>query len=703
MRYLLAVVTLVLAPAAAQSSWRFESGPGSTTNGLAYDEARSELVALGFDDTWTHDGNRWQRHESPAALRNRQEPQLAFDEVSRQVVLFGGRVGTAAVGETWTWDGAQWTLVDNTPALATPRGSMTFDPSRGRLVRHGTFQAGGFRMWEWDGTNWLQIGLGNGLVHDIVYDRANGKLLGHEGFGFYEWSGSSWVGPPLPVLPVGADRVIYDRARQELIGLRGDGYTFQVYRDTGAGFVLAATTAAPADREHLGLTYDTSTETVVLHGGTDNPGYPDRTDTWDWDGVQWTEREPAPSLRSLAFAPLYRNVVHDPVRDRVVLYQSSYFGPGEAGFIEWDGARWTRLAGLAPIPVGAFGPLLWDSVRQRLLLVTRSGSGPIRVWTFDGSAWVEIVTTNPPPHRPGFECAFDAANDQVVLFDGGVLGSPETWLFDGTDWQQSNPAVSPTTSLNAMVYDPLRQLVVLFSTTGKTWVWNGTTWAFRPTPTALHSRLGFAMAWDETRGKVVLTGGAVPQTQLRNYTLRAAQLWEWDGSWTLSSDPVPQSLCASLVSTDDGLLLLGGAQPIQTSALRRLVNDPLAATTTYGVGCPGSLGVPILDPTFVPYLGHATFGVRLTSVPANVLTSVAFGLLPDNTALGNGCTALVAGPLAVDVTVSDPGGAARFALPIPTDPTFIGTRIYSQGAALDPAGALGGIAVSAASEMVIGN
>lgn len=110
--------------------------------------------------------------------------------------------------------------------------------------------------------------------------------------------------------------------------------------------------------------------------------------------------------------------------------------------------------------------------------------------------------------------AFDPIRGRTVLFSGGDLDGPpavqETWEWDGSTWRnvQPLPPRPPARLHSMMAFDPSRGKVVLFGgatdTQGTTvfddtWTWDGTTWVpistgARPTP-----RWGSAMAFDAAR------------------------------------------------------------------------------------------------------------------------------------------------------------------------------------------------------------
>jgi len=89
--------------------------------GIAFDQTRGETVIFGgvdaenqkLADTWRWDGTRWRQAASAVAPPRRSEGYLAYDEMRRVCVLFGGE-GVDVVptlGDTWEWNGTSWTRV----------------------------------------------------------------------------------------------------------------------------------------------------------------------------------------------------------------------------------------------------------------------------------------------------------------------------------------------------------------------------------------------------------------------------------------------------------------------------------------------------------------------------------------------------------------------------------------------------------------
>jgi hypothetical protein len=54
-----------------------------------------------LDDTWTWDGIDWHQIH-PGTPPARESQAMAYDAATGQIVMFGGEVSGAVVGETWT-------------------------------------------------------------------------------------------------------------------------------------------------------------------------------------------------------------------------------------------------------------------------------------------------------------------------------------------------------------------------------------------------------------------------------------------------------------------------------------------------------------------------------------------------------------------------------------------------------------------------
>jgi len=87
------------------------------------------------------------------------------------------------------------------------------------------------------------------------------------------------------------------------------------------------------------MAYDAARRVTVLFGGWDG-SYP--TDTWTWDGTNWTRMSPSAS------PPGRQNgaMAYDAVRHVVVLFGGwtcCVYGGDFSDTWEWDGLNWTQV------------------------------------------------------------------------------------------------------------------------------------------------------------------------------------------------------------------------------------------------------------------------------------------------------------------------------------------------------------------------
>ncbi len=186
--------------------------------------------------------------------------------------------------------------------------------------------------------------------------------------------------------------------------------------------------------------------TVLFGGNGTTGGTPKFDETWEWDGIDWTQRSPAaaPSARDTTMA-------YDSARGVTVLY-GGYDGALKGDTWEWDGTSWTLRTPTDPEgdgdPLPTQAPsLAYDSARGVTVLfggsIVPPGSGKVysgETWEWNGTSWRHAVPTDPegdgnPSPRWG-EIAYDTARGTVVLFGGsGNSGvKNDTWEWNGTSW-----------------------------------------------------------------------------------------------------------------------------------------------------------------------------------------------------------------------------------------------------------------------------
>ena len=258
---------------------------------MAYDSNRGRTVLFGgsaippapFNDTWEWDGENWTQM-ADSGPPGREAAAMAYDAQRNQTVLFGGGATTAGVshimGDTWSWDGRNWTQLADSGPLPRTSFAMAYDSKRQRMVLFGgQTDVLAADTWQWDGAAWTRAavtGPSARASHAMAYDSTRDRTVLFGGFlpttalgDAWEWNGSEWT------------RV----------------------SDFG-----------PTPCWHASLTF--KGDSVALFGGTDsttiNKVY---GTTWTWDGRNWTVRQDfGPSPRAMA------NMCYDSKRGRLVLY-----------------------------------------------------------------------------------------------------------------------------------------------------------------------------------------------------------------------------------------------------------------------------------------------------------------------------------------------------------------------------------------------
>ena len=302
------VLTCVTASARAQSGWMLRAtGVPPARNGttMAWDSAHGVCVMFGgvgagnelLGDTWSWDGAAWTvvPGDGPSA---RSYARLAYDEARGVFVLFGGRTDNTAIltsAETWELGSAGWTLRTSGGDHPGPRyvHGMAYDAARhvtvmfGGLTDAGDPSDGG--TWEWDGVVWNKV--------------ADTGPTARQGAG-----------------------MCFDRERGVTVMFGGqEGASSLVLSDTWewTGRVWVQRTPAtnvPTSRSYHAITFDEAHRVTILYGGYDPSVGQPYEDTWVWDGHDWTPRNiagPGPRTgHALAF---------DAARGKAVLYAGNTF------------------------------------------------------------------------------------------------------------------------------------------------------------------------------------------------------------------------------------------------------------------------------------------------------------------------------------------------------------------------------------------
>ncbi|MEZ5989737.1 MAG: kelch repeat-containing protein [Planctomycetota bacterium] len=273
---------------------------------------------------------------------SRSSPAMAEDGVNGGVVMFGGLGSAGPLGDTWTWDGSDWTAT--TPKTApSPRwgAGAAWDPVRKVVVLFGGLGTGVLGdTWEWDGTGWTLVQPTTApparYEHGMTYDSASGKVLLYGGQTATEALGDTWT---------------------------WDGKAWTKVADL-----------YPIPRYRPSMALDETRKVVVLFGGYG--GEPQRTlsDTWEWDGAQWK-----PMLYANRPSSNWSDMVWDDLRKRCLLRYEH--GP----MYLYENGGWTYLGATAKEPAGRMrSGFAYDRTRSQTVLFGGELYFPLQdTWVLD--------------------------------------------------------------------------------------------------------------------------------------------------------------------------------------------------------------------------------------------------------------------------------------------------------------------------------
>jgi hypothetical protein len=307
----------------------------------------------------------WELEQPDASPPARAFHTMAYDSTRGVSVIFGGGTnssGNQPMGDTWEWDGTNWTpkctaapCSATTPA-ARIAGSMAYDAKHGQSVLFGGDkgpQQDTSDTWQWDGTAWTQVCTAASCTPpparnfaSMSFDASRSRTVL---FGGYQWSGGTCPSP----------------------------MSFQdTWEWDGTTWTQASPKAMPAVRYASAMGYDAKNAVSVLFGGLTPPSQFQQpapvADTWAWNGTNWTQLcVAAPCSGAVPPARADHAVAYDSARGKLVMYGGASLGDTW----EWDGTAWTETLPATPPPARTDGAMAYDAKRARIVLFGGTNGG----------------------------------------------------------------------------------------------------------------------------------------------------------------------------------------------------------------------------------------------------------------------------------------------------------------------------------------
>ena len=361
---------------------------------LVYDSERHEMVVFQhqFDfagGTWTWDGRRW---EVPSDVSPPDDPTFgvqplyAYDKAAKQIVAFFGpspnfAKGVGLPGKTAYWNGRRWIAPSGPQPMTRTNAAMAYDEASRQVVLFG-------------GTGCPAKGLlGTGAG---PADEPPPNTLWYSGTGYcsgtWTWNGHRWSKAGGPQPPDRSNPVmLYDAARRRVVMFGGTGRTQVAGTEIRQGVTSNGTFAmsdtwlwdgrqwraarlshpAPAATTNVpAVAFDAAHKQALLYGapadgqGVQTTGVNAPADrltyraTWLWNGHDWDNKAKTPDGRDARFV-VYDAAVHGVLLGAVnscPTHQGAAntgVGPDTATTLcpetwLWDGRKWTQLPGMTP-------------------------------------------------------------------------------------------------------------------------------------------------------------------------------------------------------------------------------------------------------------------------------------------------------------------------------------------------------------------
>jgi len=425
--------------------WEKRDVPGPSARSgscMAFDEVSSTTILFGgrgddefgtlLDDTWRWDGSGWTKLDPAHHPSPRRIASLHFDRTRGKLLLIGGYLGFQPPSdEVWAWTGSDWSLESRYRGASRAGHMACYDDEIARSV---VFGAGAYEsgLALYDRDSWINPDPRPerypSLPTLVAFDTVRNRLIvvsvfgDRDSSGTWEWDGRNWMRAGiLPESMLDASVMTFDKDRAVCVLYTSDIRSprrSKTYLWNGVSWALASEDGPPG-RESCAIAYDEFRRRVVLFGGRVGEfNLPQETlgDTWEWDGVAWTQLSPS--------APCARNsaaMCYDPLRRRMVLFGgANATAPFLTDTWELAGSVWTRRSNFGPL--GRTGAAAaFDSISGEVILFGGSTGGLTNdIWSWNGSHWT-LVGAGGIRSRQYATLWFDPNGAGMRVF-GGVNG-----------------------------------------------------------------------------------------------------------------------------------------------------------------------------------------------------------------------------------------------------------------------------------------
>jgi len=266
----------------ALRGWVLINSNGPAGGGIAaYDSDRHVAVMFACvgsypSDTWEFDGTTWRQVAVAGPHGRDASGKMVYDPPNKRMLMQGG--WWPDNNDPWTWeyrvtgpgpDDRKWVNIVQADCAYRGAPGLAYDGKRNTALSFGGNHWQSFYndTWRFDGSsdtwtwllNWGPSRFAAGLVYDSVRD----KFVMFGGTGRW-WSGDTEQG-------------------------RGNTCEFDPKTDAWTEILPQGAPGTPGPRWFPAMVFDPAAGVTMLKGGGRNSDSHTYTDTWEWNGIVWTE------------------------------------------------------------------------------------------------------------------------------------------------------------------------------------------------------------------------------------------------------------------------------------------------------------------------------------------------------------------------------------------------------------------------------
>lgn len=294
----------------------------------------------------------------------------------------------------------------------------------------------------------------------------------------------------------------YDSTRHKFLMWGGRGLstvpTETESLDVAGNTWATVATANPGGRQLAAMAYQAGRDRIVLFGGQDTQvSGTVFSETWEYDPSinSWSQKLPS----TVPAARVWHSIAYNPSNGLIYMVGGASTTTGTPTFRtdtwSWDGTNWTLInntlpgTGLAGFAVEQ--SLSYSSANSTMMYVAADGAGSVNTYLLVGSSWVQQT----PAHSPLVEDIFQSLvpdGPGVALLgmnSAGTLSVP--WHWSGTDWSDLTAGIPvPPVPTQPPIQPPRSGAYHVYQTTPPDSGGVSTTALMNPAGLALEGALG---------------------------------------------------------------------------------------------------------------------------------------------------------------------------------------------------------------------